>query len=250
LTYWACSVYQINPDCDRTYITDIFSNENEEHMFGSHEGDPMSIYIDRVVQNSWGSYIDAALDILSKPFPSRRRPSRRIVTTIELNIQIFNRDRLRDFVIIYAAHGNAGNFRTALRPLYSSYTGEDKNILLTLSFNLRRKYEYLTSRFPGMEEFAAIQIRNDHVKKARVGGIDLEESPQFYNWVLDTDQSGRLTSMGLNIGRCTLKIKPNGSMYSSNDYRPVAPVVYLLEALLDCGGIVLQTDIGAIISNT
>lgn len=247
MPYWSCTVYQINPECKLNAVSDILTAEGEEYYVGSHEGESRYLYIDKVTPNSHGENIEGALDILSPSFPYRKKTTRRFVTTTSLNIQLLNRENIDNLILVYASSSNASEVRSALKPIYSVLHQQDKRVLLPVAFKLRETYDYLVQKFPGMEEFAVDQIRDSRLKKMRAGGIDLEDSEEFNVYVLDNNRSGRLSCMGLNVANCTIKLKTNGSMYSSDGTRPVPQVVSILNTLHECRGLITVPDIRSFI---
>ncbi|MHA1692226.1 MAG: hypothetical protein ACTSU7_11410, partial [Candidatus Heimdallarchaeaceae archaeon] len=104
MTIWSSTIYQINPECELEHIFEILTQSDEEHSFGSHNGEIMSLYIDAVNTNLYGHNITAALDFLIDIRGSRRNPSRQVVATQGLCIQTLENARTNDLVIVYASH--------------------------------------------------------------------------------------------------------------------------------------------------
>ena len=248
MPYWSCTLYQINPECNGELLKELLSASDEVYDFGSHDGELMSLYIDDQEENGYGTLVYSGLDIITKTKGTRRNPSRRVIVTQEVYYHMFDVPELEDLILVYASSNDASAFSKSVRPIYSSATAEDLTILYPTSYRIRQNYQYLIQRFPNLAGFSADQIRTNHVTKGRVKGREMQDSPEFQEWVLDANRRGSLTSIVLNVDGYEITVKPDGSMHSAQGRRPVAPVISVLQALLGCNAIIRETDYTSVFS--
>lgn len=246
MPFWSTTLYQINPECSRDEFDNLWAEEDQEYVYDSHEGNPLYVYTNDIFENGWGQLNEIELDMLSKPYYSRREPSQRIIITNRVAIQTFRMSEWPSLVGIFGSQSNKNKFAEAIKSIYTNRTGDDSFPLLPIIFLLRDKEECLTNIFPSVRELSVEQIRGLYVRDAKIRGAELEQSPYYQEWVLDANISGRISYFGLHVLDETLNVGPFGTIYSrqgrGND-RPISKVSILIERFLKCEAILYQPEL-------
>jgi len=250
MVFWSCTIYQLNPQCDRRIFEDIFTETGTSFHYDTilREDDDdldLNLYIDTRTQNSQGTLFELAIDLLSPPFYARNKEPQRVVLTARLGLQIFNLEGWPYLVGVFASQQNCDLFRYAMTKIYADQSGERSRVLDRVVFRLRENEECLMNRFPNMKQLAVDQINDAHIRKAVIKGESLEESPLYEQWVLSGDSGGRVLYFGINVRGETVILGTLGNMYSRQGSTrfPIDTVQQLVGGLLQCRAMMYQSEI-------
>lgn len=251
MVFWSCTTFQLNPKCNEELINEMLMSIGEDYTYDYYTDEyynmsyELKFYIDNIMSYGRTKVILCEIDILSKQFYVRDGPARRIKITNGLAISKFNVEGWPSLIGVICSKGLAYRLRYAMQNIYERQMKERIDVFMPIRFNLRERWESLTSIFPDMKKFAAKQISDIHVREAKIKGEELEYSREFDKWILNDEIGGIVKYFGVFVSGETVHLGTDGNMYSyqGHDEYPIPTIYRILDGLINCKAISYQSSL-------
>ncbi len=242
---WSCTIFQLNLACQRiignlltsrgTYVYDTWQKDD-----GTEE--EMKIYIDDVKDSFLGTTIELQLDKKNKAQYVRDGKVPQFRVTVSMAVHLFKQQGWPLLAGVFAQNQNALDLRAALADIYKDNTGKNDNPLYKVLFLLREREEELLRCFPNMKRLRVQGIQGSHIRDATISGDALEESAEYQKWVKNEDFRGKISYVGIPVGKEVITLSNHGFMHSKHgkEPRPISIVYDVIKGLINCRTLVYE----------
>ena len=179
----SCKVYKLNPnkivEFDRI-MENLIGKEKEGIEYDSieykDEEIQLFLYVVEKKENEFGIEYTVVMDdyFYSWNFKEGSFP---VKISKTFQVQIY-RKNLENFLSVFAPREYAIKFVDIINSLMP-----EEKMIWFVYFDLDGKKEEIKQKFPEIRRFSAEQIKNDHVKRASVGGTRLGDSQAWQRYI-------------------------------------------------------------------
>lgn len=234
----SCKIYKLNPnkiiEFDKI-MKNLIEKKEEGIEYDSidYKGEeiPLFLYVVEEKENEFGVEYTVVIDdyFYSWNFKEGRFP---VKISKTFHVQIY-RKNLENFLSVFAPREYAIKFVDIINGLLL-----EEKMIWFVSFDLDGKKEEIKQKFPEIRRFSAEKIKNDHVKRASVGGTRLGDSQAWQRYIETLD--GMLRGIIIKYKEIYISISSDGVIFGRsklfNEHKE--EIVYeILQDLLQIGAV-------------
>ena len=217
----ACRIYKINPNL-LGEVKSFFKNSGEKicyDIYGKGTDHEVSLFfrVKGSTKNDYGSLFYMYIDkIMFLPKDDDEMP---VSYTPTYTLQILDSNtEFQNYIIIFGPKTIDTSIKTAIIKQILSITEneiEDPLVLLRVNFD---KVQQIAEEFPNVQHFCIKDVSDDRLQDVIIKGDMLETTPQYREFVLDSDTKGSVNFLGVTAENKLFYIGRDGSMYSRNSF--------------------------------
>ena len=203
----SCKIYKLNPEMVIKFdkiLNDIKEKgkQGKQYSVLSDKKITLNLYIIKSEENNFGISYNVIIDDYYYDW-NYKDGFFPIKISKEFTFQIYRKVQLDNIICIYAPSYYSLLFANAIRNFF-----KDEKPLFNVFFKLDEKKDVIIKKYPEVKRFRVKNIKNDHEKRASIGGMRLENGHAWGRYV-ETLQ-GELTALIIKFKDMYVSISEDG----------------------------------------
>ena len=229
----ACRIYKINPNV-LGEVKSFFKNNREKICYdvygkGTEHEDNLFFRVKGSTENDYGDLFYMYIDkIMFLPKDDDEIP---VLYTPTHTLQILDgKIEFKNYIIIFGSKTIDTSIKAAIIKQISTIAEneiEEPLVLLRVNFD---RVQQIADEFPNVQHFCIKDVSDDRLQDVIIKGDMLEKTPQYKEFVLDSDTKGSVNFLGVAVENKLFYIGRDGSIYSRNSFtdKEAFRMIYLL----------------------